>query len=58
MDHACSFAGVHNRSLGEDLENIIYLLAPNNDFGYMVPITILPLHWGLVGRSVNFVLHA
>ena len=30
--HACSFAGVHNRSSGEDLENIIYCLAPNDDF--------------------------
>ena len=36
--HACSFTGVHNRSLGEDLENIIYWLVPNDDFGYMVPI--------------------
>ena len=40
--HTCSFTGVHNRSSGEDLENIIYWLAPNDDFGYMVPI-ILPL---------------
>ena len=38
--HACSFTGVPNRSLGEDLENIIYWLAPNDDFGYMVPITM------------------
>ena len=26
------------RSSGEDLENIIYWLALNDDFGYMVPI--------------------
>ena len=36
--HACSFTGVHNRSLGEDLEKITYWLAPNDDYGYMVPI--------------------
>ena len=36
--HLCSFTDVHNRSSGEDLENIIYLLTPNEDFGYMVPI--------------------
>ena len=37
--HACSFTGVPNRSLGEDLENILYWLAPNDDFRYTVPIT-------------------
>ena len=31
--HACSFTGVPNRSLGEDLENIIYWLALNDDLG-------------------------
>ena len=36
--HVCYFAGVLNSSSGEDLENIIYWLAPNDDFGYMVPI--------------------
>ena len=31
--HACSFADVPIRSPGEDLENTIYWLAPNDDLG-------------------------
>ena len=34
--HVCSFACVPNRFLGEDLENIIYWLAPNDAFGYTI----------------------
>ena len=38
--HVCSFAGVLNRSSGEDMKNILYWLALNDDFGYTVPITV------------------